>query len=373
MDNDTRASTVADRPGVLAWVNATAVAHCLRSVAAATNQTFDACSELPARSVWSGASLVVLDAAAARECATRLPRRRGVVLVCDGVPTLADWQAATGVGADHVLGLPAEEADLVTVFGDHGMRREADGAVVAVVGGCGGAGASTLAAALALEAARPPSRSGSRVPSVLLLDADPFGGGLDLLLGIEDTPGLRWSGLSVEGGRVSADALHAALPGRGPGLSVLACGRGPLALSGPTPPAAIAVAEAGRCAGNVVICDVSRQPSPAGDGLLDIADLIVMVIPARVRAGLSAERVLARVAERNPHQGIVVRGPAPGGLRGTDIAGALGAPLLAAMRPEPQLEAMLERGGLQLSRRSPLSSAARSVLGVLGARPRGRW
>lgn len=359
--------------GVLSLVTARVLVQCLRSVAAATDQTVVEASAPVRRIDWESADLVVLDAVAARACATLLPRRAGVVLVCDGTPTLADWQAATAVGADRVLAIPDDESALMAAFGEPGVRGRADGAVVVVIGGCGGAGASSLASAVALEAARGHG-GGARTGWTLLVDADPFGGGLDLLLGIEATPGLRWPGLAVEGGRVSADALRAALPGRGAGLSVLACGRGSTETGAPTPTAAAAVVEAGRSAGAVVVCDVPRLPTAVGDCLLDVADLVVVVVPATVRGGVAAEHVLARVSQRNPNQGIVIRGPAPGGLRGSDLAGTLGAPLLATLRPEPRIDAMLERGGLDLGRRSPLVAGARSVLDVLAARPRrGTW
>ncbi|MGB8407721.1 MAG: AAA family ATPase, partial [Mycobacterium sp.] len=52
------------------------------------------------------------------------------------------------------------------------------------------------------------------------------------------------------------------------------------------------------------------------------------------------------------------------------VAAMLGLPLLAAMRAEPGLAGVLERGGLQPGRRSPLSTAARQVLGVLGQQSR---
>src|SRR2546421_294935 len=59
---------------------------------------------------------------------------------------------------------------------------------IGVVGGRGGAGASTLACALAVTAAR----SGHRT---MLIDGDPLGGGLDVLLGGERAGGLRWPDL----------------------------------------------------------------------------------------------------------------------------------------------------------------------------------
>ncbi|PTR21592.1 secretion/DNA translocation related CpaE-like protein [Rhodococcus sp. OK519] len=359
-----------DSRGVLVATRERAVTDSLRSVAAATDQSFVESAEPIGRSAWVSADLVVLDASAARECAARLPRRDRVVVVCAGVPTIADWQAGAEVGADRVLGIPDDEDVLVAVFAERGTRQQAGGAVIAVVAGAGGAGASTMAAAVALEAAR--VRKAERAPGVLLIDADPLGSGLDLLLGVESAPGLRWSGLSVEGGRVFADALHAALPSRA-GVSVLACGRGSSA-GGPTSAAAAAVSEAGRRAGSLVVCDVARHPCEVGDSLVDLADLVVVVVPATVRGGVASERVLSWIGRRNPHRGIVVRGPAPGGLRGGDLAETLSVPVIAAMRPAPRLDASLEHGGLDLGRRSPLAAAARAVLDVLDARPRpGRW
>jgi len=372
MDIDRIEPTAPGRPGVLGMVAARAVVQCLRSIAAVTDQTFVESAAPVGRIEWESADLVVVDAAAALACAARLPRRDRVVLVSDGAPTLADWQAATAVGAGRVLGIPDDEAVLVAVFGERRTRSEADGAVVVVTGGAGGAGASSLAAAVALEDAGP-SGAAASAPWTLLVDADPFGGGLDMLLGLEADPGLRWSGLAVEGGRVSADALRAALPAvRGGGVSVLACGRGRAGEDGPTPAAATAVVDAGRRAGGLVVCDVPRHPTAVGDCLLDAADLVVVVVPATVRGGVAAERVLARVSERNLNRGIVIRGPAPGGLRGADLSARLGVPLLAAVRPEPRIDAMLERGGLDLGRRSPLAAGARAVLDVLAARPRRR-
>ncbi|RVW00998.1 septum site-determining protein Ssd [Rhodococcus spongiicola] len=369
-----------DGLGVLGVVKANNVVECLRSIAAATDQTFVEASTSVGRIDWASADLVVLDADAARECAARLPRRDRVVLVCDGAPTLADWQSATVVGADRVLGIPDDEATLVAAFGERRTRSSADGAVVAVVGGCGGAGASSLAAAIAMESARLSAEASARAAGdesrarwTLLVDADPLGGGLDVLLGIEGKHGLRWPGLAVEGGRVFADALRAALPSHGKGLSVLACGRGSGEPSGPAPAAATAVVESGRSAGGVVVCDVPRNLTAVGESLLDGADLVVVVLPATVRGGLAAERVLARISERNPNLGIVIRGPAPGGLRSGDLAESLQVPLLASMRPEPRIDTMLEHGGLDLGRRSPLAVGARAVLDVLTARPhRGR-
>jgi hypothetical protein len=141
-------------------------------------------------------------------------------------PATADaelWRTAFELGAERTVELPARGELLVDLLAEvvDGRAPRSDRGL-AVLGGCGGAGASVLAAATATTAAR-------RGDEALLVDADPLGGGLDLALGTESADGLRWSGLAVSGGRIAAGALQQALPrhelaaGR---VSVLACDRG---------------------------------------------------------------------------------------------------------------------------------------------------
>ena len=46
----------------------------------------------------------------------------------------------------------------------------------------------------------------------MLVDADPFGGGIDLLLGTEDCSGVRWQDLCDASGRIDHQQLIEALP-----------------------------------------------------------------------------------------------------------------------------------------------------------------
>jgi hypothetical protein len=117
-----------------------------------------------------------------------------------------------------------------------------------------------------------------------------------------------------------------------------------------------------------VVCDLPRRLTRAAEFGIDAADLVVMVTTADVRACAATTAVTAAVRPINPNVGLVVRGPSPGGLRSTEVARIVGLPLLAAMRPQPGLEAMMDRGGLRLRQRSPLARAARRVLTVLGQR-----
>jgi secretion/DNA translocation related CpaE-like protein len=345
--------------GVLALVTDPTLRDDVDRVGAAAGIPVVHASEPSSRTVWSAAAAVLLDVSAARRCAERaLPRRDRVVLVGRAAPQAAEWQVAIAVGAQHVLTLPTQDGELVAELSEAAEASRDDGrrgTVVAVMGARGGAGASLFAAALALTAS-----------DALLIDADPWSGGIDLAMGSEAAPGLRWPDLVLQGGRLSYPALREALP-RHHGITVLSSGRqgggdigaGPLA----------AVIDAGCRGGATVVCDLPRRATAAVETALDAADLVVLMTPADVRSCAAAATIGPWVSDTNPNVGVVVRGPAPGGLRSAEVARIVGLPLLAAMRPQPRVADALERGGLRLRRRSPLAAAARRVLGVLEQHP----
>lgn len=310
-------------------------------------------SENPSRRAWLGAAAIVLDEKSALRCVgLGLPRRDRVLLLSPAEPSSAVWAAAIDVGARHLCLMPGQEADLV-----HRLAEATEsvsvtgrsGPVIAVVGGRGGAGASVFAAALA-----------SRVGDALLVDLDPCGGGIDLLLGAESAPGLRWPDMGRQSGRLAWSALRHALPRRA-GVSVLSGNREFHEID---PGAVAAVLEAAHRAGPTVVCDVPRQFTAAGVQAVQLADLVVVVTSCDVRAVAAAGATLSVLRPLNPAVGVVVRGPSPGGLAARDVADAAGVPLLASMRPEPMLDQRLHNAGLRLRRGSPLAHAAVAVLQV---------
>ncbi len=313
------------------------------------------------RKTWSAAAAVVLDEDAAEGCArTGLPRRAHVIVVTGSEPASATWAAAIEVGARHVLRLPSQERDLVRELADASEFARDDGAngeVVAVIGGRGGAGASLFAAALAQVALDP-----------LLVDLDPWGGGIDLLVGGETAPGVRWPDLALQGGRLNWSAVREALP-RHRGVCMLSGTRRGYELDAG---AVDAVVDAGRRGGATVVCDLPRRLTDAAQTALDTSDLVVVVSPCDVRACAATATIAAVLTGINPNVGLVVRGPSPGGLRAEEVAAIAGVPLLASMRPYPRLAEQLEHGGLRLGRRSALAAAARRVLALLPARPAAR-
>ena len=356
----TTTSGAADARGILAVLAEPALRDEVDRVAAAVGvRVVHAGNTSPvSRKTWSAAAAVVLDEAAAEGCARAgLPRRTHVIVVAGSEPASPTWAAAIEVGARHVLSLPAQGCDLVRELADAGESARDNGSrgeVVAVIGGCGGAGASLFAAALAQLAADP-----------LLVDLDPWAGGIDLLVGGETVPGVRWPDLALQGGRLNWSAVREALP-RHRGISMLSGTRRGYELDAG---AVDAVIDAGRRGGATVVCDLPRRLTDAAETALDSADLVVVISPCDVRACAATATIASVLTGINPNVGLVVRGPSPGGLRAEEVAAIATLPLLASMRPYPRLAEQLEHGGLRMVRRSALAAAARRVLTVLPTRP----
>jgi secretion/DNA translocation related CpaE-like protein len=355
---------------VLALISEEPILDDLLRLAAAAGCEVECVADIAAlRAGWQTAALVLLDPGSLHGVAdTGVPRRAGVLLACAEEPAAATFQAALALGVEHVVRLPDEGDWLVGALADVIDRpAEAAGQTLAVLGARGGAGASVFAAATARVAS-------TQGRATILVDCDPLGGGLDALLGVEDEPGLRWPDLRLTSGRLAASALRSALVGGGSsGPAVLSCARDG---AGPSPEAVAAVIEAGTRSGSLVLVDLPRTLPAAAQAALGRVDLAVVVVPAEVRACGSARGLLSNLAERGLRTGIVVRGPAPGGLRAPDVAEALGVPLLASMRAEPALDGALERGRFAPKARGPLATAAGAVLRALGgdvlAEPRER-
>jgi secretion/DNA translocation related CpaE-like protein len=303
----------------------------LRLAAAGGTEADVAADPGAARSRYAAAPLVVIGADQAGACLrARLPRRPRVVVVGRDTPP-AD--VAELLGAEHIAVLPAAEPWLVDRFTDRPDAATA-GRVLAVIGGRGGSGASILAGALAVTAVRTGLRT-------LLVDADPLGGGLDLVLGWEEVGGLRWPALAGTEGRVDAPALIRALPHRGD-LVLLSFSRDEL-LTVPAD-AMAATLDAARRGRDLAVVDLPRHLDDAAVLALQSADRAVLVVPAELRATAAAARVAATVLPHCADVAVVVRGPAPGRLRARDVASALGLPLAGSLRPEPRLCQALEQG-----------------------------
>jgi secretion/DNA translocation related CpaE-like protein len=196
--------------------------------------------------------------------------------------------------------------------------------------------------------------------SCLLVDGDPLGPGLDLLLGAEDAPGMRWPDLALARGSLVTGTLGQGLP-LIDGIRVLAWDRAPAAV--PLLPETLpTVLEAGLAEHDLVVLDLPRSAVPLG-AIAEFVDLGLLVVPAEVRAASAAVKVAAQRYSGVRTTGLVVRGPAPTGLTASAIASVLRLPIIAEVRPEPGLAAALDRGEPPgLRRRGPLAKACRVIL-----------
>ncbi len=143
------------------------------------------------------------------------------------------------------------------------------GRVATISGAVGGIGTSTLAYVLALQCA-----GGSA-----LIDAQPDGAALDVLLGSESAAGARWSQVRVQSDAIDGEVVLQALPEHA-GVRVLSSDR-----HGNADPQALRfIVEALRGSCDLVVIDIpARHPA-----LPDLRpDLRVMALPATI-TGLSA-------------------------------------------------------------------------------------
>lgn len=261
----------------------------------------------------------------------------------------ATLAAALKAGARAALHLPADEARLISLL----LAAAAEGArgsLVAVVGASGGVGASTFAAAVAAAL-----QGGGG--AVLMIDLDPWGGGADLLLGLEAVAGPRWSALAQTSGRLSPTALREALP-RWRDVSVLSND----GVSVP-PAALLSVGSAAVGDGGRAVLDLPRSQlsEVASSGL--VVDLGLLVAADDV-PGVAAARRLAPVLRPLAARVETVLLHASGAVDDVVAARTIGIPVTTRLPVDQRLSRRALRGMPGEPSRAVLSAARAAV---------GRW
>ncbi len=301
--------------------------------------------------LWVGAPVVLVGADSAAVLAASSPPRRPRVHVLGRVPVGdALFRDALAVGAETVAGLPASETWLVELLTDVGDGGAAPGVTIGVIGGSGGAGATVFAAVLAQMSAE--------VGRTLLVDADPLGAGIDRVLGLEDSRGIRWDSMLQTTGRLSSRSLREALPRSGK-LSVLTW---PTDRSASLQAFAVReVLSAGRRGFDAVVVDLPRHRDALVDETISRCDHVVLVSTLTVPGVSSAARVAHRLPESTPARHLVTRG-GRAGVAPESVSRLLRIPLLAAMSDQRGLDEAINLGaGPARSGRGALARAARTV------------
>jgi secretion/DNA translocation related CpaE-like protein len=327
-------------------------------LAAAAGVTVDAVADAQlARRYWNTAPIVVVGADRVASCvAAGLQRRPGVVLLSCNLDDGGVWEAAVRLGAEHVVFLPDAEEWIVDVFADAAEPDQRHATVVGVIGGRGGAGATSLAIALTMASLR-------RDFNTVLMDADPLGGGIDLALGIENRPGMRWPDLASAHGQTACRALTGTLPFLGD-LAVLSWDRiSPISI----PPAVMtAMLTSARRGNDLLVVDLPRFPDQAAAIAMQMAEMIIVVVPAEVRAVAAAGRICGTAHRHCADVRIVVRLPGPAHLDADTVSDALALPVAGVLRHESSLATGLERGEPPGSRRrSSLARVSGQILDEL--------
>jgi len=306
-----------------------------------------------ARAQWREPDLVLIAAGLLAQL-QGAPRRRNVLVLDDQHSSTTDqpelWSRALTIGAEGLLVLPGDDHELIRRLRDVAEGPSRQGLVVGVLGACGGAGASTLAMGLALAA----SAQGDRV---LAVDADPLGGGSDLVLGAEDLPGVRWPDLLRTSGRLSAATLDYALPHLN-GVAVLAHARTTACPSMPSE-AVIALLDTAERGYDLVVVDVGRCMVAGGSSesradhhvddpevaavLLERIQVLILLLPNRIAAVAAGMNLVHRLGSAGPQLRLVVR-QRSGGLSAGEICDAVGLAATAVIAEQAAVASAAERG-----------------------------
>ncbi|MEO6472716.1 MAG: septum site-determining protein Ssd, partial [Aeromicrobium sp.] len=305
-----------------------------------------------ARKSWKVAPAVLVCADLAAALARTEPsRRQGVVVI--GHDTADLWPVALALGAERVCSVPGDQDIVIEILAD-ALEGYGEACVVSVMGGCGGAGATTLAASLVLAGA-------GRGLASILLDADPLGGGIDLVLGHENVHGMRWRDLDRTQGRISGESLRQVLPAKA-GVSTLSWDRGEEVEVHPSSVRAV-IAAASRTY-DLVAVDVPRRFEPVTEEILTRSVLTVLLVPEDIHALSAAGRVLERLRRHTGNVVLLTRAR-PGGMGSAIVGETLGLPVLGRLRHERRLGSALDDGDGPGRSRS-FRKGSRAILDALG-------
>lgn len=281
---------------------------------------------------WRRASVVFVGQRSAAGLADLgLGRRPGVYLVGSDPEELGRWSMPVGAG---VVPLPEGRAWLTSLLAQGGAG---SAPVVTVVGGSGGLGASTLAAALACRAAR-------RGVNVVLIDLDGLGGGLDLLLGAEAAAGWRWPRLAAAAGFVGDLTAH--LPSVD-GVSLLSMPRGE-GVDVAREPLTAVVGSLQR-SHDLVIIDPGRALGVALRDSVQLATSLLFIVGTALRSLAASQELADRLDLADA--GLVVRRLPGGSLPTAAVRDGLSLRLAAVLDDDSSLRAAAEFGDAPLGRR----------------------
>ncbi len=309
------------------------------------------------RTEWSNASMVVIGIDSAPWIGGLALARRTETYLVGGQRSrdeLSRWSVQLGAA---VVTLPDGATWLATAMAERGSVPGKRACLIALIGGAGGVGCSTLAAGLSLAAGRVGYRT-------LLLDCDALGGGIDLLVGAERVEGWRWPQLASVSGEIGD--LAGQLP-QVDGIDILSMARdsrSPVEM--PRDPGRDQMESVLSWAGRSFDLIVADLPRALGDGPIEVLRRcrhVVLVAPATVRGIAASLRMGTDLLTLGPPPVVAVRRPPAARIAPEAVSSGLGFPVIGVIADEPSLRLGAERGDPPgRSVRSPMHRMCRELL-----------
>ncbi|KQB87229.1 septum site-determining protein Ssd [Corynebacterium lowii] len=284
------------------------------------------------------------------------PRAAPAIYLVGGDPGPLPHHVVVECRAERGFVIPAQAADLLRVLGKTARvsitPSDTPSRVLGIIGAVGGAGTSTLAVAAARKLAE-------KQPTILI-DAVPQSGGLDLLLGCEETPGARWPDVRLAEGNTAPEDVLAALPGRDR-VSVLSASRSAIddgyeltaqELSG--------AVDTLRRGDTPVVLDLPSF-GPLFEAGVQACDEVILLCPTEVRAGARAASIAAHVRARGVAAAVVLRHRGWSGLDLEDIQQLTRLSVIAELSTISGLAKATELGGVPPRLPRTLRAAAEAV------------
>lgn len=284
-----------------------------------------------------------------------LQRRENVFLVTMATELvfkeLLLYQKAMQIGASDILVFPNSDEWLT----EHLSKTPSNifaAKMLGITNACGGAGASTLAMAVAFESVKQGYKT-------LLLDADICGGGLDFALGIESFGGNRWADLLLTRGYVTDTSLQEALP-QSQGFSVLSWDRRACTIDAQMQEKIFTTIKVMCKVFEIIVSDIATD-LVLGEIFRKKCNSLFMVTPARLRAVAAVNQKILQYQHKNLH--LIVGGALTNEITTNEIIKYVDLPILGNYKYQKILKTDLSEGNLNLAlKRKNLSNIAKLIL-----------
>ena len=254
-----------------------------------------------------------------------------IVLVVIGATGPETWRFAAQLSANHIAVIPDSREWLVEHLSAPASKK---GMCVGIIPGAGGAGASILSCGLAFHARQ-------FFNAVVLVDLDPSSAGLDIILGIEAQPGMRWHDFSSLTGSISGGDILRGLPARD-GVALLTHQASESVSKNFMPSSII---EQLRNASELVIIDLPRFTNQeAMIEILQLCDIVYVATPSTVRGSASTKKAIANIQKHIKNVELVIRNMPGTNLDALKIAQSLNVPLAGVITSDPRIIEQIEQG-----------------------------